>query len=143
MQLTRRAEYAIRTALDLAVQPQGKLILSKEIAARQDIPSTFMVHVVGDLVRAGIISATRGSGGGLALSRSADEINLRQIVEGSEGPIALNKCLMGHEACDRRLSCVVSRVWERAQAGMIKVLEETTLGDLAKESVAGEKTAVP
>ncbi|MCL4499636.1 MAG: Rrf2 family transcriptional regulator [Chloroflexi bacterium] len=139
MQLTRRAEYSIRTAVYLATQPFGKLVLSKEVAKRQDIPANFMVHVVGDLVRAGIVRATRGIGGGLTLARPAGEITIRQIVEASEGPIALNKCLLGHEACERRSGCAVANVWERAQAGMVEVLEATTLEGLARTAAGGTR----
>lgn len=135
MQLTRRAEYAVRTAVDLADQPPESMVLSREIAERQAIPPTFMVHVVGDLVRAGIVRAARGAGGGLTLAAPAEEINLRRVVEAAEGPIALNKCLLGRDACDRRGCCPVGDVWERAQASMLAVLEEASLADLASGSV--------
>lgn len=132
MRLTRRAEYAIRAAVDLAAQPQGRAVLSREIAERQEIPLNFMVHVVGDLVRAGIIRAARGSGGGLSLALPASEINLRQIVEAVEGPIALNECLLGKGSCARRDRCPIAGVWERVQAGMLKVLEEAAVDELAR-----------
>ncbi|MCL5291945.1 MAG: Rrf2 family transcriptional regulator [Actinobacteria bacterium] len=134
MKLTRRAEYAIRTAVDLASQPPGQSTLSREIAERQEIPANFMVHVVGDLVRTRIVHAARGSGGGVSLAMPASEINVRQIVEAVEGPIALNKCLLGHDSCERRPGCPVAAVWERAQSSLAGVLEGTTLADLVAVS---------
>ncbi len=131
MRLTRRAEYAIRAAVDLASQPPGRSVLSREIAERQEIPLNFAAHVIGDLIRAGIARATRGSGGGVSLAVPASEVSLRRIIEAVEGPIALNECLLGRSACNRRDGCSIAGVWERAQEGMLKVLEEATIAELA------------
>ncbi|PIX51604.1 Rrf2 family transcriptional regulator, partial [Candidatus Aquicultor secundus] len=95
MQLTRRAEYGIRAMVDLAANSESQPVMSKDIAARQDIPVKFLVQIVPDLKSAGLIYTVRGNGGGIYLGKRPVEINLRQIVEAIEGPIALNQCLLG------------------------------------------------
>jgi Rrf2 family protein len=47
---------------------------------------------MGQLATAGLLSSSRGAGGGFALARPAAEISLADIVEAVEGPIALTMC---------------------------------------------------
>jgi len=132
MQLTRRAEYAIRAMLDLAAHYDDQPIMSKDISVRQDIPLKFLNQIVAELRGDGLIHTVRGSGGGIYLAKKPSDINIRQIVEAIEGPIALNLCLTGEDGCDRRPDCSVHKVWRLAQDQMLAVLESTNLARLAE-----------
>jgi Rrf2 family protein len=132
LQLTRRAEYAIRALLDLTLHQNEQPVMSKQIAARQDIPIKFLFQIIPDLKSAGLIVTTRGNGGGIYLNKQPDKVNIRQIVEAIEGPIALNQCLIGLDSCNRRPSCPLHKVWRDAQESMLAVLESTTLAGLAE-----------
>ena len=61
MRLSRQAQYSIRTVLDLAQRPQGRLA---DIAARRGIPPSDMPRIVHGLSRAGLVRTYRGIGGG-------------------------------------------------------------------------------
>ncbi|HCH00069.1 MAG: hypothetical protein A2074_05280 [Candidatus Aquicultor primus] len=141
MQLTRRAEYAIRTMLDIASNLDDQPLMSKEIAARQDIPPNFLIQIVPELRSAGLIHTVRGSGGGIYLTKKPSEITLRYIVEAIEGPIALNQCLIGDASCERKPRCPVHEVWALAQKQMLAVLEATTLAGLVDQSQSGKKAS--
>lgn len=132
MQLTRRAEYAIRALLDLTLHQNEQPVMSKQIAARQDIPIKFLFQIIPELKSAGLIVTTRGNGGGIYMNRRPDNVNIRQIVEAIEGPFAINKCLIGRDSCNRKPSCPLHKVWQDAQESMLAVLESTTLAGLAK-----------
>ncbi|OIO87868.1 MAG: AsnC family transcriptional regulator [Candidatus Aquicultor secundus] len=142
MQLTRRAEYGIRAMVDLAANSESQPIMSKDIAARQDIPVKFLVQIVPDLKSAGLIYTVRGNGGGIYLGKRPVEINLRQIVEAIEGPIALNQCLLGENGCTRKPGCAIHDVWRQAQSQMLSVLESTTLARLVETKKAPQTTHV-
>jgi Rrf2 family protein len=130
LQLTRRAEYAIRALLDLALHQDEQPVLSKHIAARQDIPIKFLFQIIPDLREAGLIVTTRGNGGGIYLNKRPDQINIRLIVETVEGPFAINQCLIGLNSCARKPTCALHKVWQEAQKSMVSVLESTTLAGL-------------
>src|SRR3972149_11250212 len=133
MQLTKRGDYALRAMVDLASQPIDKFVLSRDVAERQSIPPKFLAQVMMDLSRAGLVRAVRGAKGGFKIMRSLSQVNVKEIVEAVEGPIALNICLIRSGACEMDEECLLYPVWVTAQKRMVEVLEDTTLEDLVKE----------
>ncbi|MBS3909116.1 MAG: Rrf2 family transcriptional regulator [Actinobacteria bacterium] len=125
--------------LDIASNLDEQPLMSKEIAARQDIPPNFLIQIVPELRSAGLIHTVRGSGGGIYLTKKPSEISLRYIVEAIEGPIALNQCLIGEASCSRKSKCPIHEVWGLAQKQMLAVLEATTLAGLMDQSQTGKK----
>src|SRR5262245_60645596 len=93
LQLTRRGDYAIRAALLLA-QMGDETISSSAIARATDIPERFVGQVMGDLVRAGLVTASIGRRGGYHLAQPAQEISLLQIVEAVEGDTRRRTCIL-------------------------------------------------
>lgn len=133
MELTRKGEYAIRGILYLARQPQGKVSLVGDIAVAADVPKTFLAKILQDFVKVGLVTSSRGTGGGFMLARPADRITLREVVEAVEGPIMPNRCLIGAGVCERDGSCRVHPVWERVRAQTVAILEGITIEELARE----------
>ena len=82
--ITKKTEYAIKALWELA-QNTDNLTTSKEIAQRQAIPPKYLPQIIAALSQAGLLTSTRGYGGGLKLSRSAEEITLLQVIELSRG----------------------------------------------------------
>ncbi len=136
MQLTRSADYAVRAMLDIAAQGNDHRVRTHEIADRQDIPAALLAKLVPVLVRAGLLHSQRGAQGGVLLARPAEQINVRQIVEAVEGPIALNRCLETPSQCDRIETCPVYPMWLRAQNNLIDILETTLLTQLLEAAPA-------
>lgn len=133
MELTRKGEYAIRGILYLARQPQGKVSLVGDIAAASDVPKSFLAKILQDFVKMGLVTSSRGTGGGFLLARPANRITLREVVEAVEGPIMPNRCLIGAGACDRDGSCRVHPVWERVRQETVAILDGITIEELARE----------
>jgi Rrf2 family protein len=130
MQITRKAEYAIRMMLDLALNSAGKPLPTREIAVRQEIPFKFLPHIVAALSHAGLVRTARGREGGVWLLRRPDRINIKQVVEAIQGPIALNQCLVSQQSCKRIANCIIYGLWHEAQKRLVSVLEGTSLKDL-------------
>ncbi|HEX9007594.1 MAG TPA: Rrf2 family transcriptional regulator [Bacteroidota bacterium] len=143
MQLTMTGEYAIRTMVHLANLPPGTIAQIAEISRKWDIPETFLRKIVAKLSRCGLVESHRGIGGGLSLSRSAEEITLLQIVEEMEGPMALNRCLVDPHVCTRQHTCVVHSVWAEAQGILRDFLATRTLADLLPASTPPAVLSVP
>ncbi len=131
MQITRRADYAVRTMLDVASAEDGSTVLTHEVAARQGIPAPFLAKIVLALTRAGLLRSYRGAGGGLVLARPSDQITLLQVVESVDGPIALNRCVLWPEECPRVGHCPVHDFWCEARNLLVDRLRSTSLAQLA------------
>jgi Rrf2 family iron-sulfur cluster assembly transcriptional regulator len=132
MQITRAAEYAIRGVLYLCSQPAGSVCLLSEISERQQIPPSFLSKIFQNLSKAGIVSSTRGTGGGFTLIKDPKDITLLEVVEAIEGQISLNICLTNGQTCDRQMACAVHEVWQEAQEHLLDLLRKRTFAELAE-----------
>lgn len=130
MQITRQADYAIRAILYLARLKPGAQAATAQIAREQHIPLTFLAKIMSQLSAAGVVRATRGAHGGVALARGADEISLLDIVETIDGPIMLNDCTLNPQTCELSDQCVVRLVWCQARADLVQRLGATSFGQL-------------
>jgi len=128
--ISRGAEYAIRAMLEVAAAEGKVQATTKEVAEHQGIPKVFLPKIVQRLVQAGLLRAHRGPAGGIALSRPPDQINMRQIIEAMDGPIALNICLILPGECPRESICPVHEIWIEVQRNLLESLESITLADL-------------
>jgi Rrf2 family protein len=133
MELTRKGEYAIRGIIYLAQQPPGRVSLISEIAAAAEVPQTFLAKIFQSFAKLGLVTSSRGTGGGFVLARPASQITLREVVEAVEGPILPNRCLLG-SACDRGGPCRVHRVWKQVQTEVVHILDGVTIDSLARSS---------
>ena len=94
MKISQKLEYACRALAQLAKTYDGKsLTRLEELAQREAISANFLVQILNDLRRGGMIDSRRGASGGYLLSRPANQITLRQIVEANpqHGPVYLLK----------------------------------------------------
>ena len=74
MRLTTKGRYAVTAILDLAIHDDKGPISLAEISARQNISLSYLEQLFASLRRKGLVSSTRGPGGGYSLQGSADEI---------------------------------------------------------------------
>lgn len=69
----------------LAKRHDGRTITRlEELAQREAVSANFLVQILNDLRRAGLIESRRGKSGGYLLSRKPEGITLREIVEAVE-----------------------------------------------------------
>lgn len=131
MQITRQADYAVRAVLYLAQHGPDGRVSTAQIARAQNIPSLFLAKIVSQLAAAGIVRATRGPHGGVALARPSDEISMLEIVETIDGPLTLNECVADPERCTMNETCPLRTIWCEAQMGLVKKLSQTDFRQLA------------
>jgi Rrf2 family transcriptional regulator, iron-sulfur cluster assembly transcription factor len=62
MELTRKAEYAVRGMLYLGKHQEGQLAMIGDIADAMDAPRTFLAKIFQDLAKKDWLSPVRGSG---------------------------------------------------------------------------------
>lgn len=125
MNITRQADYAIRVVLDLSLAAPGTLLQAREVAARQEVPLSFLKKIIQALTKQGLVRTVRGNQGGIALMRPPSQITLRHVLEAVDGPVMLNKCLLRSGACGRDAYCRVHHVWQDAQDALLEKLEVT------------------
>ncbi len=106
MRLTHLADYAVvmMTAAarrDAMYSGKGGARLSAtELAEETGVPLPTAQKLMQRLAAAGLLTGTRGAGGGYALARDVTAISLADIVEAVEGPISMTQCSGSDEPSD-------------------------------------------
>ena len=131
-------DYAMRALVHLTLSRKQGPVPTKTLAGAQGIPVDFAYKILEKLTRAGLTSRYRGARGGFALARSPAQINLLEVIQAIQGPVAVRKCCLGLDNCPRSSSCVVQPRLERLQASLMKSLRDITLAD-----VLGSKYPAP
>ncbi len=125
--------YAVQAMLDLANQPDGRIVTLREIADRQGIKVKYLEQIFLKLNHAGLIKSKRGPGGGYSLTRPVDAIQIGEIMNAVGESSAPVRCLAGENDCMRREGCIIRPFWERMKQTIDGFLFSSTLSDIMNE----------
>jgi len=142
LRISRKIDYAIRAMIHLASIPPGTVVPFREIGRQMDVPEDFLAKIMKTLVDQGVVRSTRGPRGGYKLARPAETINVLEIIEAAEGPVAVNVCLDDDDACSRQSFCTMTSVWREGQERMLDVFRGTTLASLATRPAPADPAPV-
>ena len=133
MRLTTKGRYAVTAMLDLAFHSQQKPITLTDIATRQTISLSYLEQLFARLRRAGMVSGVRGPGGGYKLSRSANDINIADIIVAVDEQIDSTKC-GGKGNCQNNQSCLTHELWMGLSDQIREYLRGISLGELLERN---------
>ncbi len=130
--LSVTTEYALRALTELARVPKGDALLGRELAKTAHIPAKYLSKIMLTLRNAGLVSTTRGMGGGYRLLRGPDAVRLNDVVRIFEGGGSKPTCLLDStRKCNEQHPCSAHPMFHDVQMAYHRFLRETTLGDLA------------
>lgn len=135
MRISAKADYAIRAVVELAAVADGGPAKGEQLAAAQGIPLRFLLNILQDLKRAGIVDSQRGSEGGYRLARPADAIPLADIIRAVEGPLAQVGDARPEDLEYPGSAKPLGEVWIAVRANLRAVLEEVTVADVSEGSL--------
>jgi Rrf2 family protein len=129
VQISARADYAVRALAELAAQGGGP-VKGERLATAQQIPAKFLENILSELRHAGLLYSQRGADGGYWLARPAGEISLADIIRAVDGPLANVRGQrperVDYDGAAKRLS----EVWIGVRASVRSVLEQVSLAAL-------------
>ena len=131
LRISRKIDYGLRAMIYLASLARGAVVPFREIGRQMDVPEDFLAKILKTLVDAELVRSSRGPHGGYALAKSPSEVSFLDVIEAVEGPVALNVCLDGEDACGHSTCCTMMGVWKLGQERMLDVYRQTRLCDLA------------
>jgi Rrf2 family protein len=146
MLFSTKAEYGVRLMIELGRRARddhkagGEPVSLSAVAEAEVLPLSYLEHLVAKLRQADLVTSVRGAHGGYRLARPAAEIEMLEVVQALEGPIAPMECfhevregrvLCSHET-DGDRACATKLLWTRVHGGITKALAGTTLADLVE-----------
>lgn len=85
--MNKSVGYAISALVQIATHRGSEPLSHSVICDRAGMPAKFVLQILRELVRAGIVTSTRGIKGGYRLAKPANRISLLEICEAIEGPL--------------------------------------------------------
>lgn len=141
MRVTTKGRYALRAVLRLAMDEQGKPISIRVLSETEDISAEFLEQIFFRLRKAGIISSTRGPGGGFRLDRQLSDITVAEIFNAVGEEMHFAPCTKDDsqldEPCDRQNFCHMHEFWEHTYETFQRYFRTVTLDDLINERYPG------
>jgi Rrf2 family cysteine metabolism transcriptional repressor len=134
MKLSTRTRYGIRAIIELAQYEGTRPLQLKTIAERQDISIKYLEQLMGLLRSAGLVRSVRGSKGGYALGRPAEQIKVSEVFRCLEGPVATTDCVGDEDVCKRSADCVARELWVEVEGAIHQVLDSLTLQDMVQRA---------
>ncbi|MBA4190976.1 MAG: Rrf2 family transcriptional regulator [Planctomycetaceae bacterium] len=150
MLFSAKAEYACVAMLELAARhADPRPVRLADVADKHGISDRFLVQILLDLKRAGLVDSTRGASGGYALARRPEEISLHDIlrvIDPAERRTGKNTVASARrkdsappvrKKAELQLTVYVRNirsVWDRVVEAQETVLKNTTLADLVAQS---------
>ncbi|HLS60794.1 MAG TPA: Rrf2 family transcriptional regulator [Virgibacillus sp.] len=134
MKLTNYTDYSLRVLIYLAIKgPETKSTIT-EITEAYQISRNHLTKVIHQLGQIGVITTTRGRGGGITLAQNPKEVTIGSIVRETEENFHMVECFNSeNNNCVLTPVCGLKHVLHEALAAYLTVLDKYTIADLVKE----------
>ncbi len=134
--LTQTTEKAIQVMIALALRNGADPIPPNRLAEMIGGSPSYLAKITGLLVKADLLTSTRGTRGGVSLAREPEQITLLEIVEACQGRILGDYC--GGIASSPDLTCAFHQSMLDLHQALVAVLMRWTVADLAAKPMPSE-----
>jgi Rrf2 family protein len=135
--LRRNTDYALRLAVNLAAHYADGMLSTRTLAEQGDVSYQLACKLMQRLHSAGLVESDMGPKGGFRLSRAPGEVPIVAVIEAIQGPLRLNRCLLGDGACPNQGRCPVRTKIAELQGQMDDYLNRVMLKDLVQARQGG------
>jgi Rrf2 family protein len=122
--------------IDLAIFSVDKQVALKDVAERQNVSLKYLEQEFSLLKRAGLVRSIKGSKGGYILARSADEMQVGEIIRALEGDLLVIDIDTGTSSEIRAF--LNQAVWEPLNQSVETYLDSLSLSTLAETFIEKE-----
>ncbi|MFG2517110.1 Rrf2 family transcriptional regulator [Streptomyces sp. NPDC048584] len=131
MRLLRSTDLALRVLMRLAVAGDSTPT-TREVADVMDVPYTHAAKVVAELQHMGLLTARRGRGGGLGVTKDGRTASVGAVIRAFEGEGDVVDCDGGTAVspCPLRSACRLRGALRTAQEAFFASLDPLTVEDI-------------
>ncbi len=128
MHVSAKADYGLRAVLELSLAYGSGTIQSADIAASQNIPESYLVQLLNQLRKSGLIRSVRGPRGGHELVRRPEELTVGDVLAVLDGPLDLLG--RGEDRPSSGADEMFKEVWSDVESAIERVVSSVTFADL-------------
>ena len=132
LKLSKKTDYAIILLTHLGEHEFP--VSAQEVATFYKLPYPMVANILKQLVSSGLIESTRGQRGGYVLARSAEEINLSEIIRITDSTFELVECVHDEDLCKVHQCCPTRRPLIAIHQKIKQFVEETTLAAIIADA---------
>ena len=121
------AQYALRAVVYLTNRNDG-FVSRLEIAESTFVPHDYLLKVLNELDRAGIVQSRRGPGGGYRLTKPPEKITALEVVLSVDEIPRIQQCPLGLANHERL--CPLHRLLDNASKLVEDSFRQTSIADL-------------
>ncbi len=133
MNISSRCDYACRAIVELAhYSPKDIPLTANAIATKRNIPEKYLVHILLQLKKAGMLLSVRGAQGGYRLAKKASDITLLDVV------LAVDGSIMDPVPCDDESSPELKNTWEDMGNKITDALQSVTIQSILDNSPSAD-----
>ena len=132
MYVTARVNYAIQAMLALA-HSEPDPVPTTALAQELDLSYSYLLAVISELRRAGLVRLLRGPDGGVLLTGPATEITLDQVIWAIDGPLTVTDGSQLDSVPSDTSAGYLPTLWFAAHRAMLHVFSQVRLADAAAQ----------
>lgn len=142
MQVSAKSDYALRALIVIAraAERNSDPVSAEAVATEQGIPHNYLLAILADLRRAGIVRSQRGQGGGWLLAQPPPAVSVADVMRAVDGPLVSVQGVRPEAVTYHDSAEVLLPVWIAARSSLREVLESVTLDRLAAGELPREVT---
>ena len=138
MHLLAQEEYGLRCLVQLARHQSPDPLTIPEIAAAEGLSPEYTAKLMRALRQGGLVTSTRGAGGGYRLARPAGELSAWEVLGVLGGSLFPDGFCESHPGtlrdCVHTSGCSIRGLWRSVEGAVRDVLEGVTIADLTHGS---------
>lgn len=128
MRISSKVECGIISLVDICIYSNNSVVTVINISARQNISAKYLEQILPQLRQADIIRSVKGSHGGYVLTRPAEKITLRDVIDALDSTV-LGECSIRE---DSQIADAISEcLWSKMTAYLQDFTDSVTLRDIA------------
>ncbi|WKN33887.1 Rrf2 family transcriptional regulator [Porifericola rhodea] len=130
---SKTCEYGIRAIIYIASQTaKGDRVSQKEVAYEIESPMAFTAKILQQLAKKDLVRSVMGPNGGFEIEESRlREIKIGEVVDAIDGDSIYRGCGLGLKDCNAAQPCPLHDKFVKIRNDLRKMLESTSLYDLA------------
>ena len=133
MKISSKVECGIISLVDICIYSNNSVVTVINISARQNISAKYLEQILPQLRQADIIRSVKGSHGGYTLTRPAEKITLRDVINALDCTVLADYSVKE----DSRIADAVSEcLWSKMSAYLRNFTDSVTIRDIADKLAA-------